>query len=62
MISKNDGNKNIMKREKYPVKSARVPPFPNFSIINIVEESQPRLGTIQPNDILPEFEFTGCLD
>jgi hypothetical protein len=61
---KNDGNKNIMEREKYTVKSAGVPLFPNLSDINIFEYSQPRFGTIQPNDIIPECEceFTGCLD
>jgi hypothetical protein len=58
----NDGNKNIMEREKYTVKSAEVPLFPNFSNVYIVEYSQPRFGTIQPNDITTECKFTGCPD
>jgi hypothetical protein len=40
---KNAGNKNIMEKEKYTVKSAGVPLFPTFSTINIFEDSQPRV-------------------
>jgi hypothetical protein len=50
------------KERKYPVKSAEVPLFPDFSNLDVFEYSQPRFGTIQPNDIIPECEFTGCLD
>jgi hypothetical protein len=64
MMIKNDGNKKIMERAKYTVKSAGIPLFPNFSLIDIFESSQPRFGTIQPNDIIPECEceFAGCPD
>jgi hypothetical protein len=64
MIIKNDGNKNLMEREKSKVKSTEVSLFPTFSNVSVIESSQRKFGTIQPNDILPEyeFEFTGCLD
>jgi hypothetical protein len=58
---KNDGNKNIMERKKYTVKSAEDPLFPKFSNINIFEWSQQRFGMIQPNNIISECEFNGRL-
>jgi hypothetical protein len=53
-----------MERARYTVKSAGVPLFPNVSNINIFEHRQPRFGTIQLNDIIPECEceFIGCFD
>jgi hypothetical protein len=65
MMIKNDGNKNIMEREKYTVKSAGVPlfsNFSNFSNIDIFEYIHSRFGTIELNGIIPECECTGCLD
>jgi hypothetical protein len=59
---KNDGNKNIMEREKYRVKSAGASLFPNFSNVNIFEYGQPRFEMIQSNDIIQDCELTGCLD
>jgi hypothetical protein len=37
MMDKNDDNGNVMKRSKYPVSSARLRLFPNFSNINIFD-------------------------
>jgi hypothetical protein len=62
MTIKDDDNKNTIGREKYTVELAGVPLFPNFSDIKIFEYSRPRFRTIQSNDIIPECEFTGCLD
>jgi hypothetical protein len=45
MIIKNDGNKNIMEREKYTVKSAGVPLFPNVSNMAVSHDCDVRPST-----------------
>jgi hypothetical protein len=62
MMIKDDGNRNLIQREKYTVNSAELPLFPNFSNINIHPYGQSCFRIIQPNEIILEYEFIRCLD